>query len=175
MTPAPIPGSYWLIDGELLAGEYPRDVDEKAAGKKLRKILDAGIRSFIDLTQPTDPLEPYDGLLQSIAAAQDLEVSYRRIAIRDMSVPTVELMAEILTAIESELASLRPVYFHCWGGIGRTGTVAGCWLVEQGLSCDEALARIRQLRVLTPDGWQDSPQTPAQKSFVRTWTLRRQG
>jgi protein tyrosine/serine phosphatase len=175
MKTAPIPGSYWLIDGELLAGEYPGGVDEKAAGKKLRKILDAGIRSFIDLTQPTDPLEPYDGLLQSIAAAQDLEVSYRRIPIRDMSVPTVEAMSEIITAIESELAARRPVYFHCWGGIGRTGTVAGCWLVEQGLSCDEALTRIRRLRVLTPDGWRDSPQSPAQHAFVRAWTLRRRG
>jgi protein tyrosine/serine phosphatase len=172
MKAAPIPGSYWLIDGKLLAGEYPGSFDEKAAAKKLRKILDAGIRSFIDLTQPTDPLEPYDGLLKAIAAVRDIEVRYRRIPIRDMSVPTVEVMADILTAIESELGARRPVYFHCWGGIGRTGTVAGCWLVEQGLPCDQALIRIRQLRVLTPDSWQDSPQTPGQRSFVRAWSPR---
>jgi protein tyrosine/serine phosphatase len=172
MSKVPIPDSYWLLEGQLLAGEYPGHLNEGEAKKQLRKILAAGIRSFIDLTEPTDPLEPYERVLRHVAAAGNIEVSYRRVPIRDMWVPTAALMAEILDAIESEIASGRPVYFHCWGGIGRTGTVAGCWLVEQGFSCDDALTRIMQLRVLTPDGWKDSPQTPEQRSFVRAWTPR---
>jgi hypothetical protein len=172
MHNVPIPDSYWLLEGQLLAGEYPGHFNDGEAKKKLRKILAAGIRSFIDLTEPTDPLEPYEGVLQEIAAEERLDVSYRRIPIRDMWIPTDASMAGILDMIESEIASGRPVYFHCWGGIGRTGTVAGCWLVEQGLSCDDALTRIMQLRVLTPEGWKDSPQTPEQKSFVRAWRGR---
>jgi protein tyrosine/serine phosphatase len=172
MNNVPIPDSYWLLDGQLLAGEYPGHLNEDEAKKKLRKILAAGIRSFVDLTETTDPLEPYEEVLQGIAAEERLDVKYRRIPIRDMWIPTEALMAEILDLIESEIASGRPVYVHCWGGIGRTGTVAGCWLVERGLSCDEALTRIMQLRVLTPDGWKDSPQTPEQKSFVRDWRSR---
>jgi len=65
------------------------------------------------------------------------------------------------------------VYVHCWGGIGRTGTVAGCWLIEQGHSCDEAFARIKELRAPTPDGQIESPQTAAQRAFVRGWPGRR--
>lgn len=32
------------------------------------------------------------------------------------------------------LAAGQTVYVHCYGGIGRTGTVVGCWLVRHGLS-----------------------------------------
>ena len=63
-----------------------------------------------------------------------------------MSIPTRDRMAEILTYIEAEEAARRPVYVHCWGGVGRTGTAVGCSLREQGLSGDEALETIAALR-----------------------------
>jgi protein-tyrosine phosphatase len=90
-------------------------------------------------------------------------------SIRDMSIPTSELMDEILNRIETEISDGRPVYFHCWGGIGRTGTVAGCWLVQQGHICEDALKRIRELRARTSDAREESPQTERQKAFVRGW------
>ena len=39
-------------------------------------------------------------------------------------------MGDVLTLIEEALVR-GAVYVHCWGGIGRTGTVVGCWLVLQ--------------------------------------------
>ena len=89
-----------------------------------------------------------------------------------MSIPATEVMAEILGAIESELAAGKPVYFHCWGGIGRTGTVAACWLIEQGRSCDSALETLNLLRASIPDADRESPQTEEQRTFVRAWTAR---
>ena len=80
-------------------------------------------------------------------------------------------MTEILATIRGELAEGRPVYYHCWGGIGRTGTVTCCWLVEEhGLTCDAALERIVELRKGTPDARVESPQTDSQREFVRGWT-----
>ena len=172
--PVPIPDSYWLIEGQLLAGEYPGASDEDRARSKLEALLHAGIRSFIDLTEPADLLEPYEPLVREIAGDLGTEVAYQRIAIRDMSIPTVEVMAAIQTAIESDLAAGRPVYFHCWGGIGRTGTVAACWLSEQGHSSDRALDMLKTLRASTPDGHRESPQTREQREFVRNWTARRE-
>jgi hypothetical protein len=172
MTKVPIPASYWLIDGQLLAGGYPGGMTEGETRQKLKAILNGGIRSFIDLTDPDDPLEPYESVLREMASELGVEVSYSRLSIRDMWIPTIDVMSAILETIESELGAGRPVFFHCWGGIGRTGTVAGCWLVEQGHSCDDALTRIMRLRVAATDGWMDSPQTARQKSFVRAWRPR---
>ena len=165
----PIGDSYWLIESQLMAGEYPgaRMADE--AHVKLAGLLDIGIRSFIDLTETPDPLEPYENLLNEVASSKGVDVVYKRIPIRDMSIPTKERMTQILARIESEVAARRPVYFHCWGGIGRTGTVSGCWFVQKGTIADDALALIKQLRESTPDGWKESPQTPEQVAFVRGW------
>ena len=80
-------------------------------------------------------------------------------------------MTTILKTIGDEIAAGRPVYVHCWGGVGRTGTVAGCWLVQKdGLSGQDAIARIAQLRRTTPKGRRPSPETPDQCRFVSEWT-----
>ena len=173
MIGTPIRDSYWLIEGQLLAGEYPGARDENRARQKIEAILATGIRSFIDLTETIDPLTPYEAILEELATGMGIEVSYRRMPIRDMSIPTTEVMADILSTIESEISAGRPVYFHCWGGIGRTGTVAACWLVEQGHSCDDALQRIRELRAGTTDALEESPQTDRQRDFVRGWRGRK--
>jgi atypical dual specificity phosphatase len=168
-TGAPIPDSYWLLQDRLLAGEYPGASSAATARAKLESFLDAGIRSFIDLTQEKDRLEPYDALLEEMACERRIEYRYQRFGIRDLGVPTREEMASILAAIRDEISAGRPVYFHCWGGIGRTGTVAGCWLVEQGLSGNDAIERIKQLRRGTPDGHRWSPETAEQEAFIKEW------
>ena len=165
----PIDDSYWLIEGHLMAGEYPGAPTEDQARVKLAGLLDIGIRSFIDLTETIDPLDPYEDVLRDVARENGLDVVYKRIPIRDMSIPTTERMTQILERIESEMTAGRPVYFHCWGGIGRTGTVVGCWLVEEGLTGAEALRRIAELRRGTPDGRARSPESDEQCRYVREW------
>ena len=51
----------------------------------------------------------------------------------------------------------------------RTGTVAACWLVEQGLSADDALARVQLLRWGKHEQWLRSPEADEQCDFVRGW------
>jgi hypothetical protein len=166
----PIADSYWLIEGLLLAGEYPGAADDCAAREKLARFLDAGIRTFMDLTETTEPLARYDGLLQSLAAERGIQTRHVRQAVPDLGVPGERAqMRRILTTIREEVAAKRPVYVHCWGGIGRTGTVIGCWLVEEGLAGPAAIARIAELRADTPDGRRASPETEAQRRYIREW------
>jgi protein-tyrosine phosphatase len=82
-------------------------------------------------------------------------------------------MHEILDEIDAAIAAGHRVYVHCWGGIGRTGTVIGCHLVRSGAKGEEALEQLAQLfgnmsrlkRTMNPR----SPETAEQRSFVTGW------
>ena len=50
---------YWVIPGRLLATEYPGAKDEAKALRKLQVLRDAGITSFVDLTE--DGERTWDG------------------------------------------------------------------------------------------------------------------
>lgn len=166
----PIPESYWVRPGQLLAGEYAGARLAGLARRKIRRLLAAGISSFVDLTQAGEArLPPYEPLLTEEAARLGRSAAYLRAPIRDMGVPTAEELSATLDYIDAALDSGRRVYLHCWGGIGRTGTVVGCHLVRHGLTGAEALALIARLRARTPDGGRRSPETEAQRAMVLGW------
>lgn len=171
--PLPIPNAYWVQPGLLLAGEYPGNESADVARRRLNLFLDAGVRSFVDLTEEGEyGLVPYAGLLQEEAERRGLLVEHRRLSIRDVDVPrSPGEMIEILDAIDGALAQQRPVYVHCWGGAGRTGVVVGCHLVRNGSIGDAALEQVADWWVTVEKHWRspDSPQTPAQREWVRTW------
>jgi protein-tyrosine phosphatase len=171
--PVPIPNSYWLPGEQVLAGEYPGAQDARETSTRLELFLDAGITSFIDLTS-TGELVPYEPLLREIAARRGLDVHYHRLSIADLGAPTAEHMHRILDLIEAEHAAGRTVYVHCWGGVGRTGTVVGCHFVRSGLDGKTALAKLAELwRTVEKCDWcPDSPETEAQRAFVRGWPGR---
>lgn len=170
MNEHPIPDSYWVQPGALLAGEYPGALDDAEAAAKVAALLTAGVTVFVDLTQEGEHgLRPYFPLAQQLAAARGQPVVHRRRAIRDMDVTTPEQLTAILDEIDGALAQGAVVYVHCYGGIGRTGTVAGCWLVRHGQTGAAALATIAARRRNTPDGWRQSPETEAQMQMVLTW------
>lgn len=168
--PVPIPNSYWLPGERILAGEYPGASDPAATAARLQLFLDVGITSFVDLTS-ADELVPYGPLLREMAGRLGVEVRYHRAPIADFSVPTPEHMHRILDLIEAEQAAGGTVYVHCWGGVGRTGTVVGCYLVRRGLDGKAALAQLARLwRTVEKCDWApDSPESDAQRAFVRDW------
>jgi protein-tyrosine phosphatase len=78
-------------------------------------------------------------------------------------------MNRILNKIDSSLSRDWPVYVHYWGGRGRTGTVVGCYLVRTGLSGQEALRKIEDLRQFEPTSHRPSPETREQRELVISW------
>ena len=165
----PIPDSYWAADGLLLAGEYPGSVQPANARQKLGALLDAGIRAFFDLTE-TGELLPYDHMLRELASGRRIAVAYDRVAIRDLGVPPPADLHALLSRLQQNVSDNIPSYVHCWGGIGRTGTVIGCCLVQHGgLNGTQALTRIADLRRGSPDGYRRSPETEEQRAMVLGW------
>ncbi len=171
----PTPDSYWvtaipLAAGRLLAGEYPGAKDPAAATRKLGRTLDAGVTTFLDLTEEGEyHLRPYAAEVIALGAARGLNVTHQRHPIPDLGAPTPQAMTATLDALDAALAAGHTVYVHCYGGIGRTGTVVGCWLVRHGLSGAAALEYIAAQRAGTPDGARPSPETPAQRALILNW------
>jgi hypothetical protein len=164
--------AYWAVPGRLLAGEYPGARLKQEAAAELDALLDSGATCFVDLTEEGEgpPLRPYGALLRTRAAARGTHVTVLRFCVPDVGVPTSWQMRAILSAIGIALNAEETVYVHCWGGVGRTGTVIGCRLVEDGIPALEVLSRIAELRSATA---RVSPETSEQRSFVTSWPARR--
>ena len=157
----PIRDSYHVADG-FLAGEYPGSYDPGEAARRIRSFVTHGVTLFVDLTHPADPLEPYDRLL----AGQARRVSH---PIVDMGTTTIPHMTRILDDVDAAIADGGIAYVHCWGGIGRTGTVVGCWLMRHRLDAGDPIGRLAELRRDVSDAWMASPQTSAQRAMVTAW------
>lgn len=148
-----VPATYRVTEG-LRAGGYPGTPEAVA-------VLESdGVTVFVDLTHPSDPLPDYGQWLTGA----------RRVAhpIPDMGTPTAGHVMRILDDIDEARASGGIAYVHCWGGVGRTGTVIGCWLMRHGLDDGDPIARIAELRTGL-SGDRPSPETPEQTELVRGW------
>lgn len=126
--------AWWAdAEGRLLAGEYPgHGLDVATTRQKLALLAEAGITTIIDLTDAGDGLAAYQDHLPAIAAERGIEMRRVSHPIPDVSVTTPEHYEQIVADIERDLAAGRRVFVHCWGGVGRTGTVVGCWHVSHG-------------------------------------------
>ena len=174
----PFPHSYWVVPGKLLAGNYPGSKDPAEMRQKINGLIEVGIRRVINLQEENerdfagDLFMPYATELQSIAGVQNLQATMVRMPIRDMDVPSREQMRAILDEIDRSIAQNLPVYIHCWGGKGRTGTVVGCYLVRHGFATEwDALRKIKSLRRGVPSWRANSPQSPEQFALVRSWRV----
>ena len=167
-----MPNSYWVIRDRLAAGEYPGSRSPVEAAGRLSTFLEAGIDYFIDLTESEEGLEPYGEAAEEEARRLGLNVEWKRHPIVDGSVPrSPAQMAMVLDAIDDALDRGMTVYVHCWGGVGRTGTVVGCWLVRHGHSGDEALRQVAEWWKGVEKGRRlpNSPETWEQRQYVRNW------
>jgi len=163
--------SYWVIPAHFLAGEHPAQFDEEVTRKRLETLMEAGFDMFIDLTRPNEAI-PYRQALLEAAKVYDVEATYHRFPIGDFGLPTPEQMNSILEAIDEGLQAERKIYLHCLGGIGRTGTTVGCYLVRQGKTGAEALSQLSAWWRSVPKSryYPRSPETAAQADFVLRWS-----
>ncbi|KLO09774.1 hypothetical protein SCHPADRAFT_795769, partial [Schizopora paradoxa] len=200
----PLPNSYWATP-YLVACEYPWSppcaaytypkIDLRCPSlAKLLSLVRIGVRTFIDLTAPSDNLCPYSPLLPALSSAltaatgEEIQLDYYRVPIEDRSLPSQAAVSKLLALLsslearsraQSKSKSSSPIRkpsltaIHCRGGIGRTGTIVGCYLLQSGRakSGPEALRVINAewAFVRKRDRYPESPETGAQWEYVRSY------
>jgi ADP-ribosylglycohydrolase len=170
-TRPPLPRSYWVLPGKLLAGGYPgRPTRGAGIGTRaeLELLAAAGVDAFLDLTEGAEYPEDYAPVLAGLTSAKGLPMVRKSVPMRDMSADETSLELA-LAEIDAFLAAGRTVYVHCLGGMGRTGMVAASFLATRGLAASSAAAAVlRELRSRTDRPEAESPQTEAQRRLVAT-------
>lgn len=151
-----------VAGGAVYAGEYPGDKNEEIAKQKIERIYHFGIRHFIDLTEEGE-LCPYNHLLPS-------DTTYTRFPIVDCGVPkSIESVRRLLLRIEELKKMDGYVYLHCWGGVGRTGTIVACYLFQNVEEPDlnKTLEVLRSRFSEMPKSvYRETPETKQQINFI---------
>lgn len=160
----------YLVAERLFAGPSFLAGSHTDTQERLTSLATAGVTCIISVVEAS----------QLAATRQALELfASRRLAegqlqqnffhVPDGEAPSKNQMGIILDVIDAGYLEGRVIYLHCWGGRGRTGAVAGCWMRRHGIARGaQALDEIAELRFAC-GVFSESPETESQRRLVRQW------
>ena len=165
--------SYWVLDGQLLAGPYPGAPKKAEAAAKLDAFLDAGVTCFVDLTEEGEgpPLHPY------AAPARARSPRPRALRVTHLRLPDPRRRrsdargrcARSSTRSGSRSTKARRSTSTAGAASGAPARSSGaCWW-RTACRADDVLDRLAALRVGTERRQRASPETPEQRRFVVAW------
>ncbi|WP_434052009.1 MAG: protein-tyrosine phosphatase family protein [Roseibium sp.] len=144
----PKPSSDWLCDD-------------------LSKLKEFGVSRLVSMLTLDEIIEL--GLQDEPRLSRNLELEFTNLSVPDRAVPGAVKVSGLVASIRKDLAQHLGVAIHCRAGIGRSGLVAACVLIAEGMDADPAMDLVTESRgVKTPD-------TQEQVEFVREFRFQGTG
>jgi len=137
----------WIREGALAGMGYP-DADAWP------HLVDEGIGAVVSLTRREPPGDPEGAGLKTLHAP-----------VPDFGTPSDADLRRTLRFMRAQIEAGRAVVVHCQAGQGRTGLVLAAYLVYEGMSAEDAIARVRTLR---PGSIETAEQLQLVKRFARS-------
>jgi protein-tyrosine phosphatase len=110
-----------------------------------------------------------DHELRSLEIPTLVDEAARRMAVRRLPIPDGGVLPDmgpvrtVVQGIEKAARGGTNVVIHCRGGLGRAGTVGGCFLKHLGHTDDDVFAALRKRHATS------CPETEAQRLFIRAF------
>lgn len=146
--------------GKLAMASRPRGGDW--LNDELRAWRKSGVDTILSLL--TESEEEDLDLVEERRLALANGMDFLSFPIEDRQVPTsASELSATLENIECDLRAGRNVLLHCRQGIGRTGLVAACLLVRNGIDPESAIVQLTKSR-----GFQ-IPETVTQRHWIDTF------
>ena len=121
----------WLIEGEIAGMAKPA-----SSVYDLEFLKKNGFEAIVSLTE--FPLNE--------ALIEEFGFSVKHIPVRDFEAPTLEQIEDFIAFAEKVRAEGKKLVVHCDAGLGRTGTVLACYLVNKGYNAAKAIEEVRTKR-----------------------------
>ena len=133
------PNFSWLMPNKIagsgqIGGWYPES--KQFLLSDLWELRELGVGAVVSLTE--QPL--------SSRALTTVGMDYLHLPIPDMSPPSLREIEEFLAFSKVCIEKGNPVLVHCGAGLGRTGTMLACYLVERGHEPATAICKVRAER-----------------------------
>jgi atypical dual specificity phosphatase len=120
----------WLDEERVAACRFPRSDGE------LAELAERGVSLVVNLHERGHARE----------RLERFGLSELHLPVRDFTPPTVEQLEQGVDALVSAIDGGTRVAVHCGAGLGRTGTLLACYLVQRGMPPSAAIDEIRKLR-----------------------------
>ena len=132
---ADIPARFsWVVENELAALAHP--ATGQGLAWNVQYLLDAKVKTLFTLT-----LTPLD---QSIVASYAIKNIH--MPVKDFGAPSMEQLQTFVSETQEAISSGGAGAIHCAAGMGRTGTFGAAYLVHKGMTSQEAIDKLRELR-----------------------------
>jgi protein-tyrosine phosphatase len=129
----------WIINDKLAASNIIRNE------KEIRELKKKGITNVVCLVEehelPFRNVKEYEEILSKYG------IELKHFPIKDFYAPSLEYLIKIIKYIDEKIKENKKVLVHCYGGLGRTGTIVASFLVYyKKISAEEAINYVRRIR-----------------------------